>query len=74
MVHTRSEREIEKIASSCQIVADTLIMLEPFIVDGACVTDLDKMAVEYLKYAKKYKATLHQIKDHIYKFLFTGIE
>ena len=49
MVHTRSEREIEKIASSCQIVADTLIMLEPFIVDGACVTDLDKMAEEYIR-------------------------
>ena len=28
MVHTRSIREIDKIAHSCQIVADTLIFLE----------------------------------------------
>ncbi len=48
MVHTRSDREIDKIAASCQIVADTLIMLEPYIIDGACVSDLDKMAEEYI--------------------------
>ena len=48
MVHTRSDREIEKIATSCQIVADTLIMLEPYIIDGACVSDLDKMAEDYI--------------------------
>ena len=48
MVHTRSDREIEKIAASCQIVADTLIMLEPNIIDGACVSDLDKMAEDYI--------------------------
>ena len=48
MVHTRSDREIDKIAASCQIVADTLIMLEPYIIDGACVSDLDKMAEDYI--------------------------
>ena len=48
MVHTRSNREIEKISKSCQIVADTLIMLEDHVVDGACVSDLDKMAEEYI--------------------------
>ena len=48
MVHTRSNREIEKISKSCQIVADTLIMLEDYVVDGACVSDLDKMAEEYI--------------------------
>ena len=49
MVHTRSNREIEKIAISCQIVADTLIMLEPHIVEGICVADLDRMAEDYIK-------------------------
>ena len=49
MVHTRSNREIEKIAISCQIVADTLIMLEPHIVEGICVADLDRMAEGYIK-------------------------
>tara|TARA_B110000495_G_scaffold38537_1_gene31024 strand:- start:6332 stop:7087 length:756 start_codon:yes stop_codon:yes gene_type:complete len=49
MVHIRSEREIKKIAKSCQIVADTLLMLEPFIIKGAKVSDLDKMAEEFIR-------------------------
>ena len=48
MIHTRSEREINKIAASCQIVADTLIMLEPFVIEGACVSNLDRMAEEFI--------------------------
>ena len=48
MIHKRSEREINKISASCQIVADTLIMLEPFVVEGACVADLDRMAEEFI--------------------------
>ena len=48
MVHTRSPREVEKISHSCQIVADTLIMLEPYVVPGARVFDLDKMAEEFI--------------------------
>jgi len=34
MVFTRSKREIDKIARSCQIVADTLIFIEPQIKAG----------------------------------------
>ena len=49
MVYTRSNREIEKISKSCQIVADTLIMLEEHIVEGTCVSDLDSMAEEYIR-------------------------
>lgn len=48
MIYTRSEREIEKIARSCQIVADTLIMLEPFILEGTHVSDLDRMAEDFI--------------------------
>ena len=48
MIHNRSEREIDKIAESCQIVADTLIMLEPYVVEGACVSDLDRMAEDFI--------------------------
>jgi len=48
VVYTRSNSEIEKISKSCQIVADTLIMLEEHIVEGICVSDLDKMAEEYI--------------------------
>ena len=48
MVYTRSNSEIEKISKSCQIVADTLIMLEEHIVEGICVSDLDIMAEEYI--------------------------
>ena len=49
MVYTRSNREIEKISKSCQIVADTLIMLEEYIVEGTCVSDLDIMAEKYIR-------------------------
>ncbi len=49
MVYTRSDREIEKISKSCQIVADTLIMLEDHIVEGTCVSDLDNMAEKYIR-------------------------
>ena len=49
MVYTRSDREIEKISKSCQIVADTLIMLEEHIVEGTCVSDLDNMAEKYIR-------------------------
>ncbi len=48
MVHKRSNIEIEKIARSCQIVADTLIMLEPYIVEGVSVSELDQMAENYI--------------------------
>ncbi len=48
MVHTRSNKEIEKITRSCQIVADTLVMLEPYIIEGVYVSDLDQMAEEYI--------------------------
>ena len=50
MVHTRSENEIKKIAASCQIVADTLIMLEPHIKEGVCVSELDSMAEDYIRF------------------------
>ena len=49
MVYTRSNSEIEKISKSCQIVADTLIMLEEHIVEGSCVSDLDSMAEKYIR-------------------------
>ena len=49
MVYTRSNSEIEKRSRSCQIVADTLIMLEEHIVEGSCVSDLDSMAEEYIR-------------------------
>ena len=49
MVYTRSNSEIEKISKSCQIVADTLIMLEEHIVEGTCVLDLDSMAEKYIR-------------------------
>ena len=49
MVYTRSNSEIEKISKSCQIVADTLIMLEEHIVEGSCVSELDSMAERYIR-------------------------
>ena len=48
MVRARSLNEINKISHSCQIVADTLIMLEPHVVPGAKVSDLDKLAESFI--------------------------
>ena len=48
MVHLRTQKEIDKISKSCQIVADTLIMLEKHVVPGMAVKELDKMAEEYI--------------------------
>jgi len=35
--------------------------------------DLDEIALEYLEYAKKYQATLKQIKAHLMKFLYQAM-
>ena len=48
MVNIRSEEEIKKIAFSCQIVADTLIMLEEFIKPGQSILELDKKAENFI--------------------------
>ena len=48
MVFKRSTGEIEMISKSCQIVADTIDMLTEFVVPGALVSDLDRMAEEYI--------------------------
>ena len=48
MVHIRTDREISLIATSCQIVADTLNMLSDHINPGVRIIDLDKMAEEFI--------------------------
>ncbi len=49
MVRIRTEREIELISASCQIVADTLDMLSEFIVPGVKVSELDAMAEDFIR-------------------------
>ncbi len=48
MVRIRSKREIELIRESCQIVADTLSMLNEHIKPGVTTGDLDRMAEEFI--------------------------
>ena len=48
MVYTRSEREINMISKSCQIVADTIEMLSDYVIAGASLIDLDNKAEEYI--------------------------
>ena len=48
MVHIRTDREIDLIAASCQIVADTLEMLSEHIQPGSNIIDLDKLAEEFI--------------------------
>ena len=49
MVHIRTEREINKISKSCQIVADTLLMLEEYVHDGIKISKLDNLAEEFIR-------------------------
>tara|TARA_Y100000022_G_C13254739_1_gene379098 strand:+ start:462 stop:1220 length:759 start_codon:yes stop_codon:yes gene_type:complete len=48
MVFKRTEKEIEMISKSCQIVADTIDMLTEFVVPGCLISELDKKAEEFI--------------------------
>ena len=48
MVYTRSKNEIEMISKSCQIVADTLEMISDLVVPGVLISDLDKVAENFI--------------------------
>ena len=49
MVHIRTESEINKISKSCQIVADTLLMLEDYVREGMKISKLDSLAEEFIR-------------------------
>lgn len=49
MVHIRTESEINKISKSCQIVADTLLMLEEYVHEGMKISKLDSLAEEFIR-------------------------
>ncbi|MCH7611902.1 MAG: type I methionyl aminopeptidase [Candidatus Marinimicrobia bacterium] len=49
MVRVRTSREIEFIAESCQIVADTLDMLTIHINPGVELTELDSLAEDFIR-------------------------
>ena len=49
MVHIRTESEISKISKSCQIVADTLLMLEEYVHEGMKISKLDSLAEEFIR-------------------------
>ena len=48
MVRIRTQREIDLIATSCQIVADTLDMLTEHVKPGARIIDLDERAEAFI--------------------------
>ena len=48
MIRIRSKKEIELIATSCQIVSDTLDMLSDHVRPGVKINDLDKMAEKFI--------------------------
>ena len=49
MVRIRTQREIDLIATSCQIVADTLDMLTEHVKPGTSIIDLDEMAETFIR-------------------------
>ncbi len=49
MINIRSQNEIDKIWDSCQIVKDTLLMLEEHVQPGVATIDLDRLAEEFIR-------------------------
>jgi len=49
MVHIRTQREIDLITASCQIVADTLELISEDIKPGATLIDIDLKAENYIR-------------------------
>ncbi len=49
MIRVRTDREIELIAESCQIVADTLDMLTSYVKPGADLLELDTLAEDFIR-------------------------
>jgi len=49
MIYLKNNSEIEKLYCAGQIVKETLLMLEEFIVPGVTTLDLDKMAEEFIR-------------------------
>ena len=49
MVRIRNKREIDLIAESCRIVADTVEMLAGYMKSGVSLSELDKLAEDYIR-------------------------
>ena len=49
MIYLRSPKEVEKIKASCEIVRDTLFLLEELIEVGIPTIELDKKAEEFIR-------------------------
>ena len=49
MIHIRSAGEIQKILKACQIVKETLEMLQEFIVPGITPLELDAKAEQFIR-------------------------
>ena len=49
MVRIRTDREIQLIAESSQIVADTLEILSSKMIPGTSILELDRIAEEYIR-------------------------
>ncbi len=48
MIHIRNSIEVEKIKASCEIVRDTLFMLEDLVKPGVTTFELDRKAEEFI--------------------------
>lgn len=49
MINIRSQTEIDKIWESCQIVKDTLLMLEDYVQPGVQTIKLDRLAEDFIR-------------------------
>ena len=48
MVDINNINEVNKITESCQILSDTLDLVEKYVVPGQSILEVDKMAEEYI--------------------------
>lgn len=63
MIYLKNNSEIEKLYYAGQIVKETLLMLEEYIVPGVTTLDLDKMAEEFIV-SKKSKPGFKGLYDY----------
>ncbi|MDH2925145.1 methionine aminopeptidase type I [Nicoletella semolina] len=45
----RTEQEIEKLRVACQLAADVLVMIEPYVKEGISTGELDRICHEYIE-------------------------
>ena len=69
--HEDIQRCLDTTKADGVMVAEGILENPQFFING--YPDMDDMALEYMSFAKTYKAEVFQIKGHLFKFMFQEI-